>query len=977
MTKAQLIQQIRFGLEQLKSTNNTMAFEHVCRFFARARIARNVIPATGPVQSGGDQGRDFETFHTYLSGSAIRNECALGYAAQPIAFPCSLEKNPLRKNGKLDSDVTTILSCGTPVERIYFFSGEDIPVASRHKKQQEVEARFGIKIEIIDAQALSEHLSDPDLFWIASQYLNIPNDFFPRKKEENWYEALLSAYKQRSIAGTYAEFADIKSALRHIYKDEELKVDLPFWLEKMQAFIGPDNVRDLNRKAIYEKFVAKLMGQNDISGLEGDIRDYYSDLADFLSPASFDDAQILLSFVRNSKYVIGSELTDEEIEDFSSQLWQLLLDELKGNISTSKRCSYMEIQANIILNRIEENSDGFNVGGYVSKIEEMLPKIKNAPFFALERLAGRIVDYISILLESGRDPAKMEALMEKVDAALALRKSDLSVGESIRDRALLYIEAGKITVAIGLLHQLKLKWFKSETTRGVILTAMMLADCYARLNMDYASKYYSLVAADMSVAYGDNEDVIDLFPQAIAKAADSAYLSGSWMHYLQLAELSLGSYHAIEKDYVVGSSHENLSAVYYPAIIKLVAQRSDTGLNDHVEGMMKRWGYIKDEIEATVAAIDANKDLYSDPKLLLALQRDMNGVPFNDIGLQRTICFKAYGSEWTLRFPNDAEANTAAEQFVTMLQVYLVELSNVELFLTRAKIAINIAVTADSKPSFNVLPDNREHIWEIRLPLNGGPVEDPGLIQVYYMGVIASILRNISLLPDAKMKDILDQKLSKGLLNAVKFGQAYHTLYASYINPESFDATRGLNLGNSMLASEFVLCDNEALPWETAQAETYSYEHNMSVIRSRVNQRDPFAITLVELKGDPSFTETIKELRTRWLDWQIYLAFGNIILNYKLAQDGIVSNDFYSSEAFRNAFMSAASRSEHAWYRKVPSDILSTAYMEGYLNHNMIASILPSYGLEFHSETPDTGAIKDVLVQRFNFMEDGKEILVF
>ena len=977
MTKNQLIQQIRFGIEQLKSTNNTMVFEHICRFFARARIARNVIPATGPVQSGGDQGRDFETFHTYLFNSTIKNECSLAYAGQPIAFPCSLEKNPLRKNGKLDSDITTILSCGIPVERIYFFSGEDIPVASRHKKQQEVETRFDIKIEIIDAQALSEHLSDPDLFWIASQYLNIPNDFFPRKQEENWYESLLDEYRTRTITGTYAEFSDIKTALRHIYKDEELKVDLSFWLEKVQSFIAPQNVRDLRRKAIYEKFVAKLMGQNDIGGLEDDIRDYYSDLHDFLSPASLDDAQILLSFVHNSKYVIGSELTDGEIENFACRLWQLINNELKGNISASKRCSYMEIQANIIMSRINDKEGNLNVTGYVSKIEEILPKVKNAPFYALERLASRVIDYITILLEFGVDPVKLEALMEKVDAALALRKSDISVGESIRDRALIYLKADKITLAIKLLHQLKIRWFRCETTRGVILTSMMLADCYSRLNMYYASKYYSLVAADMSVAYGDNEDVIDLFPQAIAKAADSAYLSGSWIHYLQLLELSLGSYHAIEKDYVVGSSQQHLSAVYYPAIIKLVAQRSNTGLNNYVEGIMKGWGYLKDEIEATVAAIDANKDLYSDGKLLLALQRDINGVPFNDIGAQRTICFKAYGSEWSVCLNNDAEANTVAEQFVSMLQVYIVELFNVELFLTRAKITIHISVASQIKPAFKVLPSNTEHLWEIKMPSNNTASDDPGMYHIHYMGIISSILRNISLLPDAKMKDVLNIKLSEGLLNSVTFGQAYHTLYKSYINPDSFGRTSRLDLDKSATIKQFILEDNNALPWDAARPETYSYEHNMSIIRKRVGHREPFAITLVELKDDVAFNAVLKELRTRWLDWQIYLAFGNIILNYKLAQEGITSNDFYSSEEFRNTFMAASSRPEQSWYRKIPADILSVDRMEEYLNHNMIASILPSYGLEFHSETPDTAAIKDLLVHRFNLMEDGKELLAF
>jgi hypothetical protein len=592
MTKTELIQQIRFGIEQLKATNSTLAFEHICRFFARARIAHNVIPATGPVQSYGDQGRDFETFHSYLSGSKINETCSIGFASNPIAFPCSLEKNPLRKNGKIDTDIITIMGSGTSVKRIYFFSGEDISVGSRHKKQEEAKTKYGVELEIIDAQAISEHLSDPDLFWIATQYLNIPNDFFPRKTEENWYQLSLLEYKNRDVKNTFEEFNEIKSAIRHIYKDEILKVDLPFWLFKLETFLSNVVVpRDLKRKAIYEKFIAKLMGQNNIGGLEDIIRDYFSDIPEYNSPAALDDAQILWTFVKNSKLVIGSLLSDDEIKSFKEKLILAIELELKGNISGSKRCSYMEIQANILLNNNVDlqNKSPFNITGYVAKLEEILPKLNNAPFYPLERLAKRTLDYLEILLEFGGETQKIEEFIKKLDFHLAKRKSELSIGESIRDRALIYMKANKVIMAISLLHQLKIKWFTNETTRGVILTAMLLADCYSKLEMEYASKYYSLISADMAIAYGDNSDVMDLFPKAMNRAADSAYISGSWLHYLDFMHLSLSSYHMIEKDFNIYEDTSKSTAVYYPALIKYFSEKFGLTVSNLIETKLGHW----------------------------------------------------------------------------------------------------------------------------------------------------------------------------------------------------------------------------------------------------------------------------------------------------------------------------------------------------------------------------------------------------
>ena len=40
------------------------------------------LPATGPVQAGGDQGRDFETFHTYLSRSSLAGRSFVGLLSE-------------------------------------------------------------------------------------------------------------------------------------------------------------------------------------------------------------------------------------------------------------------------------------------------------------------------------------------------------------------------------------------------------------------------------------------------------------------------------------------------------------------------------------------------------------------------------------------------------------------------------------------------------------------------------------------------------------------------------------------------------------------------------------------------------------------------------------------------------------------------------------------------------------------------------
>jgi hypothetical protein len=99
---------IRFALSDLSSQSAHHEFEQLCRHIAKRRIASNVIPATGPVAAGGDQGRDFETFRTYLRE---RLPFAIGFLAlaaeDTIAFACTLQENDLPS--KIRADIKLVI----------------------------------------------------------------------------------------------------------------------------------------------------------------------------------------------------------------------------------------------------------------------------------------------------------------------------------------------------------------------------------------------------------------------------------------------------------------------------------------------------------------------------------------------------------------------------------------------------------------------------------------------------------------------------------------------------------------------------------------------------------------------------------------------------------------------------------------------------------------------------------------------------
>lgn len=81
-----------------------LLIETLCRHFVRETgICTNLLPATGPVAGGGDQGRDFESLRGERDG-------------RKLVFACTLTVED-RLPGKIRSDIREIVAGGPVDER--------------------------------------------------------------------------------------------------------------------------------------------------------------------------------------------------------------------------------------------------------------------------------------------------------------------------------------------------------------------------------------------------------------------------------------------------------------------------------------------------------------------------------------------------------------------------------------------------------------------------------------------------------------------------------------------------------------------------------------------------------------------------------------------------------------------------------------------------------------------------------------------
>ncbi|MFL6164236.1 MAG: hypothetical protein ACJ74U_18700 [Jatrophihabitantaceae bacterium] len=157
---------IRFQLGQLGSKNQHHLFEDICRAFASVRITPNVIPASGPVGSGGDQGRDFENL---LSSSSWR----VSAGNKVWAFACTLQQQKTIAT-KIQSDLQEIMSSGPRPDFITYFSESTVPVGLRHRLIDAAKNDHGVLLQILDGNGLADLLTHRDCQWIAHEYLDLP-----------------------------------------------------------------------------------------------------------------------------------------------------------------------------------------------------------------------------------------------------------------------------------------------------------------------------------------------------------------------------------------------------------------------------------------------------------------------------------------------------------------------------------------------------------------------------------------------------------------------------------------------------------------------------------------------------------------------------------------------------------------------------------------------------------------------------------
>jgi len=962
--RVELKRYIRFQLEQMSQRNDHHAFEALAFELARIRICSNLLPATGPVQAGGDQGRDFETFRTHLGRTSIAENAFVGRVSDKnLVFACTLNKNLV---AKIASDIKTIFSSGSKVDAVYYFSVSDLPVAKRHSLIKECKSTHSSELEIFDGQAISDMLADADAFWIATQFLSIPTEMYPRVEGSEEYEELRTKWLNgaRNV-GNFAEFLEVKRGLRQATFTENIKPDLGDWIKLLRP-VADDVESQLRRNALYEISVAQLRGRGVLDPERQAVTTYFETLGDEPSAGELEDAGVLVSYCHSATHMgrfnAPKGVVDHWLEMVAEKLDQALS---KQNLA-SERYILLKARGGAELQRFFVSNSKERARECLEWWALALDVAEHDPFCEVQRFAAILEVTVPAL---GREE-KFISLADRVDEIVGKREGKAAAAEQCRNRAIAYAKDGQLLPAIDQLQRTKEGWFAAETMQGSILAIYLLSQWYLKLNLPLAARYYAMIA--MFVASRSTDKNLTRYSSRGALAVAETYLkAGGGLSALATIALAMELHFNFAAEPGDLEKHEHIAeAISNSATIRAMILRCTPDLQPQVDSLIDRLGLPADLRQSVVEV--GNRPPwgnYSKADAEAHLAAEIGHSLFTDLGQAVVVEWRALGIRWTIRC--DSADRLAAEELATILQIVQVDLANADLLILPSNVEVELSVANVDQPQIEQLPDNGQLRWMLRLPIDWEAISAKGEIE-YSLAIVTMMLNQVTGLSDEQFLLELEQRLKRGLYQKAFWVRPAADMLkqAAEFREFGFDPTL-IEKPNQL--AELSPLEAPELAWRTGPASTYSKEVAKEHLENRYRRMTPYLRSVAPtLIADPQTHILLENLHQNGLlDWQIMAIIFNLGLQAHMARLGVTGAE-HSAEAFKAAYFEQLEAFENqengifdpTWLTKEAAELQEKM---------LTVAASKTWNVKNRRQTPDFVAIKRILDERFNHSSDDIE----
>jgi hypothetical protein len=732
--------------------------------------------------------------------------------------------------------------------------------------------------------------------------------------------------------------------------------------------IREGSVAPLRRRATYEICVAALRGLNDLSSRRELVTEYFSNIAELSDPIELRDATILLNYCSTAAVYGHFDMDPTVLHKWTSTLIKNLDARLKEDLSTGARCTLLEIRgtAESLWFR-RGTSPELNPAGMVGFWTKMLRLLPSAPLFPLDSFA----DILTILAPHFAGDRDFEHLTQRTDELLEKRTSGYIAADKARDRAIAFLDDDKILFAIRQLHIAKIKWFSAETLRGSVLSILLLSDCYLRLGLIYASKYYSAAAVALA-ASADNDEIKRLIAGAFRAHFDACYAGGEWFTAARLLTLVFGAHNGYDPDaYDIGKYDRLRNLLVHVSILRVLTRKlAPASLTTVIERIANEWPIgpdFRELIDGLFEEASKSWEGKDCDAIRDRMEADLFGRPFFDVGRKRTVVWRALGIQWTVTFDNERDVVAVCEEFLATLQIVLADLATTDLVLLPTAVYIEMSVTATSNVATSEAPSNEEAIWRVELPRR--LLDDQRNARELIPDVIALVsvlLGKCSTLSRDAFHTRLETAFKEGLFAKTMVVRPYAQLYSEIIGPDDFGADVRSRHDPLFVRENFSPHEAVELEWKDGDAPGYSRGTAEEFIANRYARTiPPIRFSLPRLLCDPIVGPRLRALREQGLkDWEILLLIMNRVARYRIDEARPPT-----LEEHKRLMSEFVKTEESDTATPVPQSAFSDEEIQMQLMTGT-ATMAKTWGLVLHRQTPDFAALRRLLEVRYHITRD-------
>jgi len=295
-----------------------------------------------------------------------------------------------------------------------------------------------------------------------------------------------------------------------------------------------------------------------------------------------------------------------------------------------------------------------------------------------------------------------------------------------------------------------------------------------------------------------------------------------------------------------------------------------------------------------------------------------------------------------------------------------VEFADVDLLIIPSRALMDVEIGDETKPQCVQLPDNDKLAWKVNMP-KAMPDTQTEEYQAYLVGVVLMVLGQATALPEGKLVELVEKRMERGLPGRVFSVRPLRELMR-LAQPENPDFAKLASEAKPVLRTEFQPIEANELSWRTGPGPGYSRSLAEQYLHRRYEtSARGLRLTLPRIVKDNRCRRLLLRLRAEGiLDWHLLSALLTIVAQWQVeAKLGRPISPTTDSRVVTDR----AFREEQDDDQPFDINVLTEQEIRMRLELGIPAA-LSTWGLVSHRQTPDFGAMKRLLDERYQHSAD-------